>query len=277
MFHAITFVLISAGVAAYFFDTKNEKNKKKRCIEIMKDIINSKSISLFNLKSKVGDELQFYYIKNNYSFNVLSTPSQLVFDLKLTTKNITLLEFKYDKMNHEIINKSISEKIIHEHDKDLQIAENFITWLINQNWISDTSFEIKESIDSHYKSKTIESPSQINSLKEKIEQASQDNFFNNDLKREFIKIINLIDEVKNQLENCDLETKHQFNQTMKKDLEKLLDSYLNLEDNQKDVYQADITNSLLKIKSKINKIQEQNLKQNEKEIKKILNLIDERY
>lgn len=266
-----------------------KEDSKKDVLDIMIDLVDNDGLSQFTLVEKKQDTYKYQFLKNDILFTINYNEDSL--KCTVESNEVKYLEYNYDLDWDDFDKKAISRSIIElrERDESLDIIDDFITEVNDYYWDKmDENTEIYDDI------KTLKPYVVKNELfEEKKENEENENFFvsikesiqNKDLSEEvseaFTSVISKIEAIDEDFkeieEELDVESKHIYEELVKKDLIKVHDAFLRLEIQNREKFKEDILNAIIIIEKKVDDLSLRVESKNINEISSILGVIKQRY
>lgn len=298
-----------AGAAAYNFRDDNKQNHGRKTEELMlqKDSEGTKKDDLSVLEYLTENDYfnEFKVIQRNkrdgtgeYRLLINGLLIEVIIDkssdlhCKVTKGGELLLDYSHDDVWDEPRKMEISNHFINLRNPTdaAEIINDFIDAIRYFDWddefghinvVGDLgNVELKDSLSGSrqvYIEQSNEDLSDMDVFEKEVLSAG----FKETIESAFVQSINKIKVVSDKLvslkEEIDLETRHIYENSITKDVQKIYDAYAKLEEGTRDGYEEGLLLALKKIDRKVEELMEQTEKRNIHEIDSILRVIDERY
>ena len=263
---------------------------EKDVLDIMGDIAHRDELDKFTLVERKNEKAKYQYLKNDVLFTIIVDDEYV--ECQVKRKGTTVVEYVFDLGWDEYDKKTISRSIMESRTREeaMEIIEDFMYEVNTYYWddleanieIVDDVKEIKPvAVDTNVSHGfTITSGDGFAEM-EKMEKIIAEENMNDEVGEAMLDIISKIkkatEEIKILDKELDIEAKHVYDELIKKDLSKLFNAYLKLEEESRQNYKEKILDGLNRIESKTSEILKQIENKNLHEVDAILHVIKQRY
>lgn len=300
---------VGAGAVARNFrdDNKQTQEGKAGELKLIKDSVtpNEDDLSVLEYLTENDYFTEFKVFQRNkrdgtgeYRLLINGLLIEVIFDkrsdlhCKVTKENDLLLDYSHDNVWDEPKKMEISNHFINLRNPTdaAEIINDFIDAVRYFDWddefghinvVGDIgNVELKDSLSGSqhvYIQQNNEDLSDMDIFEKEVVNAG----FSETIENAFVQSISKIKIVSSKLDSLkgevDLETKHIYENSITKDVQKIYNAYVKLEEGTRDGYDEGLLLALRKINHKVEELMKQTERRNIHEIDSILRVIDERY
>lgn len=237
--------------------------EQKKLINYLADFCYKNETENFE-QIKVEENSTTYSLKG-YGYVFVVTKTKEVIDCHVKKDGDTLIDFSYDYGTGEFTKKMMKKSVLMGVSKKeaLEIVDQFMGEIVFYDWRSlDKGITFID--DTEQKSVQFEELESVNKIKDP-------------LLTKMANIAKAIDVVSEKLDDFDLEKRHMFKISLKEDVKRLYDAYVQLDERSKNDYAPAIEQGLENVKMQVEKMNERIKQKEEFEIEIALQLISSRY
>lgn len=268
-------------------NNKTLKDKKKNAFRIMDDIYKKGINKYFKIDERRSHFSSYSFEKNNYHFKVELNKHLLSAKVSIGNDDSKqLLYFVHNLNSNEFQTKNVSNRYIENETNDLKSLKKFIYKIVKHDWSNAFEFNLidEDNLDINDEEMTIDIPDVSSAALQQeiieIEKEIQEKILNEESKSNFMSITEMIEDLHNKMDEIDefdYETQHIVEYSIKNDLNNLLSIYSELSGEAQDSIESELSERLNRIENKIKSVYEKIESKKLNEIKRIFNVIDNRY